>query len=203
VSDLSLFFSLSLFLKSDEVDKLSCTLIFLSKIPTPKAKKNTKSKILYGVFPIPVKTGISITNNIMPPIKTKIEFAVEIPFLDARNKPTTSGNKNTTIKPSYLNCVKMLAVAAIILEKSNGDSSPNVGTRFGIISMDIATKATATSAKYDDIVKIFFLFGKSDNTITAIVSGKSPTVSGCESAAATKEIVDNAKLLKIKYIESR
>ena len=54
----------------------------------------------------------------MPPIKIKRVFAFEIPFLDTRNKDTTNGNKNKTIKPSYLNCVKMLENAAIILEKS-------------------------------------------------------------------------------------
>jgi len=57
----------------------------------------------------------------MPPIKTKTELAFEIPFLDARNRHTTSGNKNTTINPSYLNCVKMLANAEIILETSNDE----------------------------------------------------------------------------------
>jgi len=60
----------------------------------------------------------------MPPIKTKIALAFEIPFLDARNKHTTSGNKNKTTKPSYLNCVKMLADAAITLETSNDEALP-------------------------------------------------------------------------------
>ncbi len=58
----------------------------------------------------------------MPPIKTKGIFAFEIPFLDTRNKHTTSGNKNTTIKPSYLNCVKTLEDAAIILSTSSDEA---------------------------------------------------------------------------------
>ena len=85
------------------------------------AKKNTKGKILYGVFPTPVTLGRNIINNIIPPIKTKMALAFEIPFLDARNKHTTSGNKNKTTKPSYLNCAKMLADAAIILETSSDE----------------------------------------------------------------------------------
>jgi len=72
----------------------------------------------------------------MPPIKTKTELAFEIPFLDARNRHTTSGNKNTTIKPSYLNCVKMLADELIILEKSSDEVISDVRSiGSGIIPM--------------------------------------------------------------------
>jgi len=155
VSNLSLFFSLSLLsssslflepsLKAELVNNSSRKLIFLeSKVPTPIAKKNTRGKILYGVFPTPVKTGTNSTNTITPPIKTKRALAFEIPFLDARNKPTTSGNKNKTIKPSYLNCVKMLADAAITLERSNDVVSSKETSKMsgsGIICVEIRTRA--------------------------------------------------------------
>ena len=159
----------------------SCKLIFLeNKVPTPIAKKNTKGKILYGVFPTPVKLGTNNINNIIPPIKTKAELAFEIPFLDARNKHTTTGNKNTTIKASYLNCVKMLADAEIILETSSDEVLSN-STKLPMISVvKIRTKPMTTNTKYDDSDKIFFLLGKSDNAIKGIVSGNNPRDNGCE-----------------------
>ncbi len=66
----------------------------------------------------------------MPPIKTNGALAFEIPFLDARNKHTTSGNKSTTIKPSYLNCVIMLANASTSLVKSS-DEVPSYVIKVG------------------------------------------------------------------------
>ena len=140
----------------------------------------------------------------MPPIKTKTALAFEIPFLDARNKHTTSGNKNTTIKPSYLNCVIMLANASTSLERSSDEVLSNVKvTGIGIICMQIRTKPMTMNAKYDDNVKIFFLLGKSVNAIKGIVIGKSPRDNGCESIAGIKDIGDKKKILKIKYNESR
>ena len=56
-----------------------------------------------------MKKGTSNTNNNEPLIKAKTALAFEIPCLDTRNKPTTSGNKNATSKTSYLNCEKMAA----------------------------------------------------------------------------------------------
>jgi len=155
-----------------------------SKVPTPIAKKNTRGKILYGVFPIPVKTGTNDINNIMPPIKTNTELAFEIPFLDAKNKQTTSGNKNKTSKTSYLNCVKMLADALIILETSIDEPSTSKSTKLptGNICVKIRTKPITMSTKYDDSDKIFFLLGKSDNAIKRIMIGSNPRDSACESA---------------------
>lgn len=183
----------------------SCELVLLeSNVPTPIAKKNTKGKILYGVFCCVVKTGTSDINNIMPPIKTKTALAFEIPFLDTKNKPTTSGNKNTTTKPSYLNCVIMLANAEIILDPSSDETLSTVKVMgSGIICVKIRTAPITTSAKYDDNDKIFFLLGKSDNAINGIVIGKSPIDSGCESIVDVKEIGEKNHLLKIRYIESR
>jgi len=164
----------------------SCKLIFLdSKVPTPIAKKNTKDKILYGVFPISVKAGTNAIINNKPPIKTKIALAFEIPFLDARNKHTTTGNKNMTIKPSYLNCVKMLANAARTLVKSIDEvlSAVNV-TGSDIICVSKRTKAMRMNAKYDETNKIFFLLGKSNNKIAIIVIGRNAAAIGCESTEA-------------------
>jgi len=140
----------------------------------------------------------------MPPIKTKRAFAFEIPFLDVRNKHTTSGNKNTTITPSYLNCDKIMANASIILETSSDEVLSTVKlTGIGIICIKIRTNPMTMSAKYDDSNKIFFLLGKSSNAIKGIVIGNNPRVSGCENTAEVKEIEEIGQLLKIKYIESR
>ncbi len=153
---------------------------------------------------MPVKIGTNTINNIMPLIKTKTALAFEIPFLDARNKHTTSGNKNKTITISYLNCIKILANAPIILETSNDAVLSIVKvTGSGIVSVYKRTKPMATNEKYDDINKIFFLLDKSNNAIKGRVIGKSPTDNGCENTAGIKEIADKEKILKTKYIESR
>ena len=59
------------------------------------------------------------------------------------------------------------------------------------------------SAKYDDSNMIFFLLGKSNNTIKGRVIGENPIDKGCEATAELKEIADKDQLLKTKYIESR
>jgi len=178
----------------------SCKLIFLeNKAPTPILKKNTKGKILYGVFPIPVNTGTNTVIKIIPPIKIKGALAFEIPFLDVRNKHTTNGNKNTTITPSYLNCDKTIANPSIILETSNNIMNLEVD----IIFVKIRIEATAINTKYDDNNKIFFLLGKSNTGIIRIVIGKNITDNACEKNAGIKKIEEIGQLLKIKYIESR
>ncbi len=146
----------------------------------------------------------------MPLIKTKTALAFEIPFLDARNKHTTTGNKNKTTKPSYLNCVKMLANAPKILETSTDEmlssevvSNVKTSKGSGSICMYIRTKPMAMIAKYDDSDKIFFLLGKSDNAIKGKIIGSNPIDSGCESTEEVKEIGDKGQLLKTKYIASR
>ena len=131
-------------------------------------------------------------------------LAFEIPFLDARNKHTTSGNKNKTIKPSYLNCVKMLADAAIILETSSGEVFSNVRWEgSGYICAKMRNKPITITAKQDESNNVFFLLDKSDTAIMRIVIGKNPIDNGCEKSARIKEIEEKGQLLKIKQIESR
>jgi len=167
----------------------------------PIAKKNTKGKTLYGVLSLVVNIGTNTNNNITPLIKIRTALAFGIPFLDVRNKPTTNGNKNITIIPSYLKWDTMLANPPTILGTSNDEISNEMKLPIGVICMK--TRPRTMTAKYDDSSRIFFLLGKFNIAMKRMVIGRNPIDRVFDRTAGIKETEDKDQLLKIKYIESR